>query len=207
MTEQQLGRKIASENWFQIVLGVCLTLGAIFAWVVTYGVALWLGWMFQEAVEFLFPRFVLLEWIPAILTAIILLAVALAGFTREHDPFDLGGWADSSANLGRVGGGDSPLTLNASNRYSGEAYVLVEILLLAPLFTREAIGRFRARIRTKPQQVAQASEILREIEASPDWIPRGRYHGQLDAVELLLRLGLIRQSRIQGVASLRPALK
>jgi len=206
MTEPELHRIIVRRNLFHLLAGCVLAVGAVVSWCVTYVIALCLGYLLEEAVAFVFPRAVITDWIATVVTAIVLIVVDVVGFTREHGALDLSGWVDSSANLGTARSSGSWATVNAMNRYSGQAYVLVEILLFAAIATREAIAMFRAYIRTTPETRADAARIVRELREASDWVPRGRYHESLDAVELLHHLQLIRQTTRQGIPSIRTPL-
>jgi hypothetical protein len=201
MNQSELERRVVRHNWFHGIRAVGLAVGALLAWNITIALTVWLVLMLQDLVEFFEPHSPLAAWMPTILTPLLLLVVVVVGFTRDENFLELSGWAKSSANLGNSG--KTPLSTNAMNRYSGQGYFLVEILLLAPAMTREAIGATQSMLRVTPDTTAAAAHILHELRQRRDWVPRGRYHHCLDGVELLHRLDMIWQDERHGITLIR----
>ncbi len=204
MNEKKLRQMVSRQNQMNFLIGVGLLLGALFAWGITLGVVFWLGGLFQYSMIFLFSENTFTRWLPALFTVLLMLIIAGAGFTRQHQFLDLSGWSESGANLGRVGHSkNAPLMTHGLNRTTAYGYLVVEILLVAPIATREAIAMLRTRMVVGDETIAQAAEIHRDLKERADWVPRGRYHKKLRAVALLRQLQLIRQTDIRGIPSIR----
>jgi hypothetical protein len=204
MKEQKLRLLIDRQKHLQLLIVAGLLIGAIFTWWLTYSISYWLGTLFQSLAVFLFSEQPFTDWIPTATAFILLVIVALAGFTRDHSFLDLSGWAESDASAYRVGHFGRPRPMgHAALHYTFDAYILVEILLIAPLATREAIAMLRTRFPATEEEIAQAAKIHEDLQSKGDWVPRGRYHRFPKAVDLLAHLQLIRQTDIRGVPSIR----
>ena len=201
-TVDTLRRRVSRHNLACLLLGSALLLGSVFAWLLTWGMIE----VFLFTTLATLDSFFSLRWPVGIIvrlgTFVGLVLVAVAGFRRTTELFDLRGYHESS-----LGGAFSSRRAVVGNYMldapAAKAFFFVEWLLLAPVATRDGIRQLRQIVFPSPGTLAAAAAIETDLKSRSDWTVRGRYHDRLDSVDLLLKLRLIWQKDERGIARLR----
>ena len=188
MTETTLQEKIRQHNTRNLALGLLMIPASVVAWIVSFRILRTLFGMFLHGLSFLWPG---LNTATAshYLAMGCLMLLAVEGFRRSRDLFDL---ADFSQSRYR----DSVFMSTSSGQAMGYAfgnpaaiaYVISQILFLAPEATRQTARLLIGRLPQDDAMVKAAAAILNELADNRQWIPRGKYHAHAASLAILQQL-------------------
>ena len=115
------------------------------------------------------------------------------------------------ADFSQSGYGESVFMSTPSGRAAGFAfgnpaaiaYLVNQILFLAPQATRHAVRLLVGRLPQDDATVRAAVRILNELAENRQWVPRGKYHENLASLAMLQQLKLVWFREENGLAQIR----
>lgn len=193
LTEETLRQLVWRKNTFNLVLGILLIPASVLLWFVSFWIfrllfyipLYWIG-------GFFWPRLdaASISWYIAMLG---IAALAFEGLRYSRQLFDLREFSQSGFGTSVLSSTSSGRIVNAAvlGNPVGRAYIISQILYMAPETTLQAIRSLRSRLPEDKHTVHEATAILNELDRGRQWVARESYSSQAQAVLVLERLQLI----------------
>ena len=176
MKTDDLVKKLHQYNQLSILLTGVYTLGAIVSWFISY-------WIPTLIVAFLCRAFLSEpppDWVQPTVIGVFLLLLTLEMNRSRDGLFDLGEFHNSDFDFGPSvsymqlsGVGHGMGNLMAATHL---AWIVTQVLLMAPHTTMLAIRRWRSRVVVKEEVAEAAVQLYDDLSKTKDWVqcPQGR---------------------------------
>lgn len=186
MDQIDLQKLVSQHNTGQIAMGLVLVPGSMALWLASF-------WTVRILVAFPLFAFGFPFWRISFYAALaFLVLLAIEGVRYGKPLFDLreytrSAYFDIFAMQTESGRALSSRTLSLP----GEAYLVSQALFCAPRTAVHAVRAFRSLVPRDEATVAEAAQILTELEARREWVLASRYSNRGAALMLLDRMRLI----------------
>ena len=186
MDQTDLQERVSRHNAGQIAIGLTLVPGSI---------ALWIASFWTVRILFAFPLFAFgfPFWRISLYVALaFLVLLAIEGARYGKPLFNLQEYTKSAYYDNFIMQSQSGRLLNwRAGSPLGIAYLVSQALFCAPRTSVHAVRAFRSLVPRDEATVAEAAQVLTELEAQREWVPASRYSHHGAALMLLDRLRLI----------------
>lgn len=186
MTTQKLQTKLRRNNLLQISLGATLAVLAPALWIGSFWAARYLFYLPASRLGFqgMWDASLYVGWG---FTALL----AFEGLRNSHPLFDLKEYAESDFNWREKGNVPGTIAIGYGYDPMADAWLVTQLLFLAPRTTVLAVQALRSVIRASPGVIDRAAAIFNDLRADHRWHAARDFGDCGPAIRLLSRLRLI----------------